>query len=306
LYYDDRLLVWPKELAGVDVAAISIGQLEKSWLVGFTINDNGTYRGEVFSFDGQSFVRLSFSASIRSEYFGLFGFGGKEDNFLAVYGAYRGLAYHFHDGQYVDVSRFFDIRLMKGGFKPELIRTEAGSETIWYLYSSTIGRTRFAKLWQNRSSEISGLASFGDFISGTEDYAVPQVKKAGADKIIILFKTSINDREKWIEFVDQGFDSRTAKIMQTIPIPQNGAASEIIIKEVARLSLDLDPSSVSLVSIYFSVDGRSWQKLTVGNNFPLETPKIRYYYLKVVFSGVKDSFYSPFLDTLYFDYYCQK
>src|SRR5680860_1634511 len=164
LYYNGNILELPAELKFSNLSALSISALTKTWLVGATLHDGANYRGLVFSFDGQNFTAINTPAPLTSSYFGLWGFGGEESDFLMVYGAYQGIDYRVRGNNLTDISKFFGIRAMNGGFKAEVIRAAYGANVNWYIYSSTSNNLQFFKLWQNNTSDIAGEAVFSDIL----------------------------------------------------------------------------------------------------------------------------------------------
>ncbi|MDP2933314.1 MAG: hypothetical protein Q8N81_04245, partial [bacterium] len=178
LFFDNQKLSLPDGLADRNIAAVSIGSLTKRWLVGVTVKNENNYEGLVYGFDGQNFFRLLTPAPIVSPHFGILGFGGGENNFLVIYGAYKGIAYHFQGDTVADISRFFDIRVMNGGFKAEVLFTAFESNINWYVYSSTLYHPVLIKLWQNRGTEIAGEMVLNDLFQRYDESAVFKLSRA--------------------------------------------------------------------------------------------------------------------------------
>jgi hypothetical protein len=316
LYYNGRLLSNPEELQDSEIAAVSIGSLTKNFLIGFTIKNaadkNATdknvaeYRGAVFSFDGQKFTPLVPPEPIVSPYFGLFGFGGEEDDFLVIYGAYQGIAYRFQGNKIIDLSRFFDIRVMNKGFKAEVIKTSNGDNVNWYIFSSTRKRPWLIKLWQNRSAEIVGEAVFNNLFTADDDSVAFKLQKVSADKIIFLANIKRKNQESYYLFTDRGFKNESPGALFFKPIYHSAAQELITIEKLALARLDLDTASLKSVKFLFSADNKHWQKIPAGKNIDFSAPPLKKFFLQVTFSGKTDKFYSPFLASALFDYYCRK
>jgi hypothetical protein len=335
LYYNGESLVWPEELEGLKVVAVSIGALTDNFLIGFTVkdsepagnasntssdvsnNDVGTsalkvsenkdrYRGLVFYFDGQEFTLLKTPEPIISPYFGFFGFGGEEADFLVIYGAYKGIAYRFQDSQVKDISRFFDIRIMGGGFKAEAIKAGEGERTTWYVFSLTAGQPRLIKLWQNRTPEIVGEASFDTLFSADVSSAIFKLKKVDNSAIVLLANIKKKNQEEWRFFADRGFYNSQSGVILFKPVFQGLVPETITIKKLAVARLDLDSPSATAVKFLFSPDGQNWQVIPAGKNVDFNISPLDNFFLRIVFPDFSDKFYSPFLASALFDYYYQK
>jgi len=307
LSYNGQALALPAGIKAADIAAVSLGSLTKRWLIGFTLHDGDKYRGEVFYFDGATFTPLLTPAPILSSYFGLFGFGGEEDDFLVIYGAYEGIAYHVQGEAVTDISKFFSIRVMQeNGFKAEVIRTAAGSNINWYVFSATLNRPEFIKLWQNRTPEIVGETIFTNFFTAGDESAFFKLTAAKADRIILAAKIKNNNAYSEYVFTDRGFKNNRPGVLVFNPIAHDGATSSGAIKKIAASRLDLDAGSAPLAKFLFSADGQKWQVIPAGQNVDFLTPAVKQFFLQVTWPAFADKFYSPFLEAVLFDYYCRK
>lgn len=325
LYYNKRLVARPTKLKGANIQATSIAALGKKWLVGFTIKDNGEYRGEVFSFDGRKFTPLVFPQPIVSPYFGLFGFGGEDNDFLVIYGAYQGIAYRFQGQKVIDISKFFDIRVMVDGFKAEVIKTIKGTDTNWYVFSSTANRPQFLKLWQNSIPDIAGETIFNLFDAADQNTAAQtatfKLQEIKPTEITWLAQVKSGQKNSWYTFIDRGFKNEAGGILTFLPISYSQGNPFISLKEIKISRLDLDAASRDKIKLLFSVDNQNWREVPLGENLDFETgaasaaagggagtkPEwFRNFFLQVVFPPWPDKFYSPFLGEILFEYYCAK
>ncbi|MEI6529786.1 MAG: hypothetical protein WCN88_05355 [Candidatus Falkowbacteria bacterium] len=306
LIYEGKSLSLPEDINDSDIAGLSIGALEKNWLIGVTLKDGVNYLGRIYSFDGSKFTALSFGEKIEkisSSYFGLFGFGGAESDFLVIYGAYRGLAYRFQAGHITDISKFFDFRVMATGFKPEIIRATNGDLVYWYVYSSSLARPHLIKLWQNKRGEIIGEADFRYMFSDTGEAASFKLMNTSDREFVLLARLKKETTETFKIFSDRGFDNKMPGELIFNPI---GVDSEIIIKTIANSKLG-SPTAPCLESKFsFSTDNKNWQELPCGENLNFANPVKNNYFLRVDFPAQSDKFYSPFLDEVLFDFYYQK
>lgn len=313
LSYKGRDLKFPEELEDLNIAAISIGSLDKNFLVGFTIrlagaenNDENKYQGFVFVFDRQKFIPLRLPTPLVSPYFGLFGFGGEEKDFLVIYGAYKGIAYRFRGERIDDISRFFDIRAMVGGFKAEIIKAGEGNKTIWYVFSSTAGRPWFIKLWQNRSPEIVGEAFFESLFFGGASSASFKLKEINDTQVAILANIKEKSQENYYIFTDRGFHNNYSGAVFFKPIFPSLQPAPITIEKLAIAKLDLDAGSAAAVKFLFSPDNEKWQEVPAGKNVDFAIPTLDQFFLQISFPPFSDKFYSPFLAAALFDYYYKK
>lgn len=307
LYYNGRALSLPADIKRADIAAISIGALSRRWLVGFTLKNGQAYSGSVYYFDGRNFSRLITPEPISSPYFGLFGFGGEEADFILLYGGAEGIAYQVKGNNLTKLNKFFNLRTMDGGFRAGIIRAAYQDNVNWYIYSKTTGRPRLIKLWQNRGSEIAGVTAFPNLFSSSEPQVAFKIESTAANKIRLLARiVDANGTVSWKEFSDYGFKNDFSGVLTTLSQSHDGNNSEIIIRKVANSQVDIDSSSRTLVKSFFSLDGKKWQDLPLGQGFDFVAPKTKTYYLKLMIPSQTDKFYSPFIDNISFDYQCEK
>jgi hypothetical protein len=305
LFFNGEKLSLPQELADLNLAALSISSLTKRWLVGFTIKRADNYEGIAYYFDGRSFSRIITPEPIISPYFGVFGFGGGENNFLLIYGAYQGIAYHFQGNEVFNISQFFDIRVMNGGFKPEVIFTAFESNVNWYVYSSSTYSPVLIKLWQNRSSEIVGEAILNNIFQKRDESAVFKLSSVGDEAITLLAKLRRNNRDSWFSFIDQGFKGDSG-VLVSVPLAHDGYSSLIDIVMIAASRVNIDSTSASKAKFFVSADSQDWRELMNKTNYDIDLPTTSHFFLKVAVSGQNDKFYSPFISEILFDYYCRK
>jgi len=280
LYYNKRLVALPADLKGADLQALSLAALGKKWLVGFTIKDKKAYRGEVFSFDGQKFTPLIFPQPLVSPYFGLFGFGGEDNDFLVIYGAYQGIAYRFQGPAVIDISKFFDIRIMNNGFKAEVIKTVKGTDTNWYVFSATEGRPQFLKLWQNGTPDIAGEVAFNLFTDASQGVASQGVatqtvafklQEIKPTEIVLLARTQSGQKNSLSTFTDRGFKNKAGGILTFLPISYSQGSPAISLKEIKTARLDLDVASRDKIKLLFSMDNQNWRPVPLGQNLDFKT-----------------------------------
>ncbi len=308
LFYNDKPLLFPKEVKESEIAAISIGTIASHWTVGLTLKEGSNYRGRVYFFDGLIFSPLVFSdnsETISSPYFGLFGFGGEESDYLIIYGAYKGIAYRFLNSEPTDISSFFDIRVMLGGFRPEIIKVKNDQYSNWYIYSGSLGRTQLIKLWSDNSDKISGEVVFKDIFSISDEAAHFSILSNNSNEISLLAQIKRSGLDYWQVFSDHGFKNQTPGILVFSPVTYD---SGLIIKQIANVSLGSQFLPCLDQKLSFSFDGKDWQTALVGQDlsqkFTLQA--VNKLFLRVDFPAQTNKFFSPFLAEVSFDFYYQK
>ncbi len=317
LYYNNRKISRPAKLSKSDIKGISIGTVGNKWLVGFTTKIGDKYSGSVYYFDGKKFSSLVFPKVISSKYFGLFGFGGEQSDFLVIYGAYQGEAYRFRGKEVTDISKFFKIRVMKGGFKPEIIKTKKGEAVDWYVYSQTNNRPQFLKLWQNGTTEIIGEIIFdleeaqekSTTNQATKDFAISfKLKDITAKAIIFSANVKNGDQFRLYEFSDYGFKNEQGGTLTFLPISFSAEEPEITLEKIKTSQITIDEASRETTRLKFSIDNQTWRDVPFGQNFSFQTAPnfFKNFRLRLDFSPLTDKFSSPFLEEFLFEYYCQK
>jgi len=317
LSYNKHLLTLPNEIKTANLKAVSIAMLGSKWLVGFTSQEGEKYRGEVFSYDGKKFTLLKLPSPIISDYFGVFGFGGEDEDFLVIYGAYQGTAYRFRDKKVIDISKFFDIRVMKGGFKAEVIKTKNSSGVNWYIFSLTNNRARILKLWQNGTEDIAGEIVFDLPMSTSENtqgqsiedesisFKLKESKDTG-----IFFSSAFRKGEvvSGYDFIDRGFKNQTGGILTFLPIYFSDEKPLISLKEIKLSQIKVDTYSADKIKLSFSADNINWREMPLGQNFTFKTYPHFFdsFRLRVVFPSFDNKFYSPFLEEIMFKYFCTR
>lgn len=297
----------PAELEGKSLVNISIGALDSVWLLGAVTKDI-SYEGFVFFFDGNKFTRVQ--VPILSSYEGTLGFGGSDDDWLIVYGAYDGLAYRIRPAgetlfgavgpvypvRITDLSGFFGIRLMDGGFEPAVLRVGSADTLRWYVFSLTAGKPKLIKLFHNQAEEISGVVSFSDKIFGGD------VRKAsfgfqGTNPQKLLAKVDKGAGEELWEFSDLGFDK--ARTLDVFSSNINNYPAEVRTAKITEL--DFSPNGAR-VNFFVTNDGRKWYNASPGSEIVFPNKEGRELRWRATFIPDSNPDTSPFLDRLRLDY----
>jgi len=310
LFFNERKLRLPEPLSSGRLSAVSIGALDDRFMVGLTYEKDKKYQGFVYSYNGNNFSRLLKSEDISSEYSGLFGFGGKSDDFLVIYGAKKGIAYRLSGKNVYDISRFFDYRVMANGFKPEVLRVDRKGNVAWYIYSLSKNNPTLVKLWSNsgESKGVSGAVSFRKSLPGA-DGVLFSVESLSDEEIRLAYKTSFASGT----FVDRGFKNDLPGEYVSAQIPYQDRVFKFRVKEIEKANFELDSASLAklnnnLIQIsYKEIDsvkseGDFWSSLLINDLKQFSGKKIEKLRLKAVFPVETDKFSSPFFSELSFDF----
>lgn len=306
LYFDGQLINFPKDVEVSKIAAISLGVLDSNWLVGITLKEGESdYSGKVYYYDGKNFSALGMNGKVGSPYFGIFGFGGKDTDFLVIYGAYKGIAYRIQGENILDISQFFDYRLMNGGFRPEVIRAEGGGRVNWYVFSLTATRPHLIKLWQNKEGKIGGEMEYQDIFSGGGEETSFALLETGADKFSLLAKIDREGNYEWKVLNDYGFKNQSDGVLFFTPVIYD---KPVTLQKIANSSLGSPDLLCSEGKLMFSLDSGYWQTIPLGQALNSEFcfSSVEKFFLKVDLPAQTDKFYSPFLNEVLFDLYYQK
>lgn len=302
IFYKNKEIKYPLNLQNKKILLASVGVADDLWLLGVTTKDASGYNGFVYSFDGQSFNQILTQENIYSPYFGIFGFGGSKDDFLVIYGAYKGIAYRVKNQEVTDISRFFDFRVMDRGFHPEVIRAEKGRVSNWYVFSLTAGHPILFKLWPDENDEIKGEVFFQEILSSGAEKVFFSLLKSENNKISLLSKTDDIVGSELRIFEDFGFNITGPGELYFKPI---NLGREVQIRKIANSLLGSQNFPLSEASWLFSTNQRNWEVLPQGyyldQDFSPE--KSENFFLKVVFFPSRDKFYSPFMSEALFDFY---
>jgi hypothetical protein len=303
LIYNDKTISFPSGVKASEIYAVSLGTLSDRFLVGFTLK-GGEYRAEVFYFKDSKFTKIPNFKTITSSYPGLLGFGGEPDDFLIIYGAYKGQGFRVQNNKITNLDQFFSYRFMNNGFKPEVIRAKSDNYINWYIYSSTLNNPQFFKLWQNDSGEIVGAASLLKDLNIKGQSAELKLLESKTGEVSLLVHTKIDAHDFWQLFKDHGFKNNQSASLITLPIYYDTKKSEIFIKKIYNSQIDLDSQGQSLVKVNFSINSSDWQEVKWGQNIDFKQDGTKVYFLKVLFLPASSQFYSPYIGSIIFSYVC--
>ncbi len=296
VHFNDRSLASPPEISGKKLSHVSIGALTKKWLIAYTVKDNNLFKSWLFTFNGSEFKKIvdGEDGLLQSKYDGAFGFGGDDDHWLALYGAYegRGVEYISNSmGNSVkDISVFFNAKLMKGGFLPGIIKNPKEN---WYVVSRSAENPKLIKLFENGGGSIVGALDLTGKI-------LPQETKnnvffSKGSKPSVLFMKIVAD-ERFYEIKDFGFEAEGVWIItssDTYNVPAHPA--EIRLAKITNINLEAGKGKAIF---YLSNDGKEWFEAKVGELIEFPNKDGRVLLWKAKFSPSGDNQNSPFFDKI--------
>src|SRR3989304_3088143 len=292
LFLDGQKISLPSELRTPELLNISIGAIypvrniisngaDKFWILGGVVKDGGQYRGYVYKFDpsassGQApeLTKIFEDNDFLSPYPGMFGFGGTSDNWLAIYGAYEGIAWQTKTknsfSSFHNISRFFPIRVMGDSvklkeakerfvsFRPEVIRDGKN----WYIYSLTPAKPKFIKLVEDEEEKISaawdltknlGLDSgVESAFSAIESSGLPVRSSEGAKEGSLL---ALIDDIELRRFRDFGFDK--SKPLEVVSSNINTLPGKVVSARISGLERYSEGGETQF---WLSNDGVFWKE----------------------------------------------
>ncbi len=303
LSFNGQEIMLPVEVRDKKIETVSIGMLSSRWVVGVVVAAGGEYEGWVFSFDGERYEKVFGEANTPfvSKYTGILGFGGTDDDWIALYGGYEGIAYRIRSGApFENISNFFGYRMMGEGFHPVILRAGNGVAAQWYISSLTEGKPRLLKLSQNPATgKIEGILDFapGIFIS-TFKKASFNIISASEDVVILggLMTTQGGTEEIW-EFTDGGFIYPEAA--EVVSVNLNNYPAEVRNATVVESELYADGNTVEY---YLSNNGKDWVRAELGKEmvFP-DTSGTRLLW-RARFIPNSSTVNPPFFDRIRVDY----
>lgn len=284
IYFKDQEVAYPKELNGLVPTSISFNSLSKKWLVSFIVLEGNQERVYVYFFDGKNFSPLitnKTDISIITKYGkggGYVAAGGTDNQFLLIYSGYEGAAYLYNDGKFQNVSKFFDIRVSAGGFKPKILKGDSGKDAVWYICSNQEGKTKLLKFWQNGTDSIQGGVDISEVLNSRSPICYLNNERS----LLITFSDST------YLFSDDGFNRSHNYTYQSVNL---SSYNDKIIDQVSINQYDISAKEDSY-SILVSADAVSWQPYNHQDPKLQNEKKLSSFFLKTIFkTGNKE--YSP-------------
>ncbi len=311
LVFNGRKIDLPQEVAQEKIKKIDVSRLSSLFLVSFVCEYENQERVYTYFFNGSSYTPLIGKNSpekIITEHGRLNGSvsaSGSDDNFLLFYAGYEGRAFHYRQEKLIDISKYFGLRVLDGGFNPVIFKQGEGKNSLWYILSLDRKKPRLIKLWQNETLDIQGAHDFSyifkdfshlDFISFRENKNRGEIEFIFSPQEKPLLGK--NEPGLWV-FKDAGFDN--LKPRKSFSANFNNKNKKIIEAFIENMSFNSglgSPASFGdkyYPEIYFL--GSDFNKQKAGINervyFPLDNKEL---YLEIIFNPATSSEYSPFFD----------
>lgn len=298
LTFQGNPLILPAEVSGKEAVKVSIGSLDTRWLVGVVTKEKARYEGWVFSFDGSRFRKIFGGDGVfGSSYAGTLGFGGSDNDWLAIYSGYEGIAYRVRgDIPAENISKFLDIRVMNGGFEPVALR--AGTAPAWYVFSITPGNPQLIKLFQNNTNEIQGAVNLLPLIDSLQGVSLATfgIQKIGSDAVSLVAKVT-GGSGGWWQVDDRGF--KKDRHYEVVSSNINNYATRVVYARIEALDLKGQGAEASF---FVSGDARVWHAVSPHEAFQF-SPSSRELYWRAVFSPGGDLFSSPYFSGITLHYW---
>ncbi|MDO8557491.1 MAG: hypothetical protein Q7R98_03455 [Candidatus Jorgensenbacteria bacterium] len=306
LLFQGSQLSLPADLQGKQLVNISVGNLDALLLLGaVTRRNDGTYEGWAFYFDGKNFSKVFGGEGnpFVSQYPGTLGFGGNDNDWIAMYGAYEGIAYRIRGGETpTDLSYFFHSRLMDDGFQPVVLRTQVGNDsesTAWYIFSLTSGNPKLIKLFQNKTREIQGIADLTSLVGPLRNAsnASFNIEATQKGEVVLRAKTGNALNTEFWEIKDDGFDKSKSREVTSANI--NNYPAEVRSAKISELDFS---TSGGKVEFALSSDGVTWVPATLNQDVSFSGENRSRLLWRARFTPDSDTETTPFLDRLRLDY----
>lgn len=298
----------PSELIGKDITSASIYRLDKKTIATFVFKDDGEERAFIYFLENNKYSSIINNESeeiIRTKYGregGNVVIGGADDDFIILYSGYEGIAYHYIKGVLYDISKFFKINNMSGGFPAHIFRQEVGSEINWYILSLDGGINKLIKLWQNETEHIKGSIDLSFALSkslANEKIAAYSLLKDRGMEFML-----INKEKKSLVFSDKGFDnSKERQVVSKNINYKNYPVYGAVIKEL-EISLDSNDSefenkfSDKLINIYLGDSLDNLKKAMPNKELKFKGNNEAMFIKMIFYPKTGNSNYSPWADSM--------
>ncbi len=248
-----------------DVDNVTADVVGNGWAVGIVLKTDGGYAGYAYLFDGNLFSPIfpNGGKAFDSQYEGQWGFGGTADDFLAVYGAYQGKGYRVRGNNISDISNLFDVRMMKGGIRPSIVKAGNGNHAAWYIFNEEENnRAVFVKLFQNGTPDIVGEAD----LSGTFPAALSYLAVTGASN---QFPFSLSVYGEWAgtshtwNVVDNGFKIPSGSVA-AVSVNLNNYQNVEIPYLIGLTPKDFSAGGANVTFEARNTDSGTWEAVSPG------------------------------------------
>jgi len=301
----------PIEIINKNIVAASLYGLGSRQIASFVFKEGEQERGMVYFIEDEQYLPLinnETKQKILTKYGkggGYIAVGGEENNFLIFYAGYEINAFHYNNGELVDISRFFGLRVANNGFYPYIIKQGKGSESIWYILSLEKNNHKLIKLWQNNTTKIKGSLDLSSQLNwwlkktgGTLKFVRSGSVKGEIDFIV---ENENGNYSLWA-FIDEGFDN--SKNRQAVSINLNEKNFPILKAQIRSLGVSInDYDDGEYASSFSHPKLKVYLGDSLDNFLPAELGKIIKFngdkegvYWKIELEKGNKNDYSPWLD----------
>ncbi len=295
LVLNGQEITFPPSVTPAEVTSITAQVVGDRWVVGFVEKMSSQYEGSLYGFDGNRFTLIASGAAYHfySSAPAEFGIGGDGDAWIALYGSVVGSADLFKgDGSHEDISQFFDMRAMAGGFTPAVVR----QGDAWYVTNASFGTSRLIKLFENGAGSIEGAVDLTPLVlPGNQNRTVTAVPAGGSELSVTV--RSEDGTVGVYRFTDEGFD--TSRPVDVVSTNINNYHAEVRGATIRELD-----STTGGGSIEFSVsnDGVAWKAAHVGETVVFDNPHGTQFFWRARMTPGTTTQRSPVIDRILLEY----
>jgi hypothetical protein len=200
------------------------------------------------------------------------------------------VAYQVVNGQTKDLSEFFDIRMMNGGFWPAAVH---GVDS-WFVYNGKENSpVRLIKLFENGTGSVQGIMD----LTGRSPFLEVRGMRASLDeegKLSVVVSGSLG--EQYWKLEDKGFDNSKKYEIYSLNLLGNSAQTKYV--SISQVS---SSSGGAEINWFVSTDLEDWQEVKLGELAELKTQGDKLFWKAVVIPSENPK-YSPFLEDIRLDY----
>jgi len=300
----------PLEFKDKKILAASLNTLDKKQVASFVVEKENEEQAFVYFLEDNNYIPIitdKTKEKIITNYGrsgGIAVAGGNDNNFIILYSGYQGIAYHYLDGNLYDVSKFFGLKVVDGGFFPYIIKQGDDNSSVWYVLSRNSNRIKLIKLWQNDTL----------YIKGAIDLSYILLQELGSLKIESFnggyqgeIKYLLNNN-KLMTFSDYGFDN--SQVRQVVSNKIKSKDYPIYKANIKKIGVYLSDNNFnyhenfpsSLIDMYLGDSMSNFKKVTLKQEIPFSGNNSELFFRLVFYPTPESRTYSPWLDNINIGY----